>query len=260
VRTLPLRRGADRPLPTTLWYPADGEPGTDVHADVPPAAGRFPIVLFSHGLNSLPERHRGLATRWAAAGFVVAAPAYPYTAAGSPRFNRGDVRNQPADAWYVLRRVIALNTRPGDPLAGHLDTTRLAAAGHSAGGFTTAGLFTTGHDARLRAAIVIAAGGVAGAFAGPSAAVLFVHGDDDRVVPVETGLAAYARVTWPAAFLTLLGQGHGGYLTPGAPGFDQVLAATLDLLRWRLYGDTAARDRLPADGAADGIARLTSRL
>ena len=259
-RTLALQRGADRPLPTTIWYPAEGEPDGDTHTDAPPATGRFPVVLFSHGLDSLPERHRGLASRWAAAGFVVAAPAYPHTAAGVRRFDRADVRNQPADAWYVLQQVTGLDTDPGDPLAGRLDTARLAAAGHSAGGFTTAGLFTTGHDPRLRAAIVIAGGGMAGAFAGPPAAVLFVHGDADRVVPLETGQAAYARVRWPAAFLRLLGQGHGNYLIPGRPGFDQVVAATLDVLRWRLYGDATARDRLPADGTADGIARLTARL
>src|SRR5262245_59986577 len=41
VRHLDLNRGPGRPLPTTVWYPV-GE-------------GRFPIVLFSHGIDGQPE-------------------------------------------------------------------------------------------------------------------------------------------------------------------------------------------------------------
>ena len=212
------------------------------------AAGRFPVVIYSHGLGSRPELHAGLTTRWAAAGFVVAAPAYPHTRQGAAHFTRADVRNQPADA--LAADPVSGRPRPeprADPLAGHLDLTSVAAAGHSAGGFTTSGMFSEGHPARLRAGIVIAGGGLPGSFAGPAAPVLFVHGTADPVVPVTVGRAAYARTPGPAAFLSLLGQDHGAYLTPGHPGFAPVLATTTDFLRWTLYGDRAAGARLPAD-------------
>lgn len=247
VRTLALHRDA-RPLPVQLWYPAAGD-------EVAP--GRFPLVLFSHGLHSLPELHAPLTTRWAAAGFVVAAPAYPHTKRRAARFSRDDVRRQPADAWHVIDDVLRRDTAPGDPLAGHLDVTRIGAAGHSAGGFTTAGMFTASHSARLRAGIVIAAGAMPETtFAGPPAALLFVHGDADRTVSVARGRAGYQQVPWPKAFLTLPGQGHGEYLRPGRPGFDEVLRTTTDFLRATLYEDTAARRRIPAGAYRPGITRF----
>ncbi|MFG3599158.1 alpha/beta hydrolase family protein [Micromonospora chersina] len=268
VRHFVVDPDGSRPLPVTVWYPA--EPAAPAHAiqetagpvswpDVPVAAGRFPVVVYSHGLHSLPDLHAPLTTRWAAAGFVVAAPTYPRTSLRARDFTRADVRNQPADGWRLIRHLVRLDARPGDPLAGHLAVDRFAAAGHSAGGFTTAGMFTSGHSRRLRAGIVIAGGGLAGSFAGPVAPLLFVHGGADPIVPESVGRAAYARSLGPAAFLGLPGQGHGEYLTPGRPGFAQVLAATTDFLRWTLYDDRRARDRLPADAVLPGVTTLTTR-
>ncbi|KAB1900806.1 alpha/beta hydrolase, partial [Micromonospora sp. AMSO31t] len=68
----------------------------------------FPVVVHSHGLRSLPELHAPLTTRWAAAGFVVAAPAYPRTNLRSRNFTRADVRNQPADGWRLIRHLVRL--------------------------------------------------------------------------------------------------------------------------------------------------------
>ncbi|TQJ24884.1 platelet-activating factor acetylhydrolase isoform II [Micromonospora sp. A202] len=238
VRTLTFDPRSARPLPVTIWFPASADRV---------AAGRFPVVVYSHGLGSRPDLHAGLTTRWAAAGFVVAAPAYPHTWQGAAHFTRADVRNQPADAWRLIRHLGRLDRNREDPLAGHLDLTSVGAAGHSAGGFTTSGMFSEGHPARLRAGIVIAGGGLPGSFAGPVAPVLFVHGTADAVVPLTVGRAAYGRTPGPAAFLSLLGQDHGAYLTPGHPGFAPVLATTTDFLRWTLYGDKAAGARLPAD-------------
>ncbi|MCW3842718.1 alpha/beta hydrolase [Micromonospora yasonensis] len=264
VRQFVLDPGGPRPLPITVWYPM--EPAVPVPPDgpvvrpaVPVAAGRFPVVVYSHGLRSLPELHAPLTSRWAAAGFVVAAPTFPRTNLRAREFTRADVRNQPADGWRLIRHLVRLDTRPGDPLAGHLDVARIAAAGHSAGGFTTAGMFTSGHSARLRSGIVLAGGGLAGSFAGPVAPLLFVHGTADPVVPESVGRAAYARSLGPAAFLSLAGQGHGEYLAPGRPGFAQVLATTIDFLRWTLYDDRSALHRLRADAALPGVTAFTAR-
>lgn len=251
VRTLTVAPGSARPLPVTVWYPAVG-------GRVAP--GRFPVVLHSHGLRSLPAMHGALTTRWAAAGFVVAAPTYPHTNLRAARFSRHDVRHQPADAWRVIRHLARLDVTRGDPFAGHLDTGRLAASGHSAGGFTTAGMFSSGHPAALRVGIVIAGGGIAGSFAGPPASLLFVHGGADQVVPLSVGRAGYARTDWPRAFLTLVGQGHGEYLAPGRPGFEQVLATTIDLLRWRLYDDLTAGRRLALDATLTGVTTFDNHL
>ena len=263
VRLLALRRGRDRPLPTTVWYPAVGEPGGEASADIDVAAGRFPVVLFSHGLHGVPEQYHELITRWASAGFVVAAPKYPHTNRLAGRFDRGDVRYQPADAAYVVAEVLRLDTRAGDPFAGRLATGRACAAGHSAGGYTTSGMFRAGRDARLGCGIVISGAGLEsvggdGRFDGPAARLLFVHGDGDPTVSYARGRATYDRVPWPKAFLTLRGQDHGTFLTPGRLGFVQTLATTTDFLRWTLYGDAEALRRLPADGTLPGVAVFVS--
>ena len=95
----------------TIWFPA-------IARAAGAAAGPFPVVVYSHGLRSLPALHAGLTTRWAAAGFVVAAPAYPHTPRDAARFTRADVRNQPADAWRLVHRWPGSNADRDDPLAG----------------------------------------------------------------------------------------------------------------------------------------------
>ena len=166
-RTLDVVRDG-RVLEVTIWYPR--------------AARRFPLVLFSHGLGGLPSDYADLLSRWAAAGFVVAAPAYPKTSGNAVDRDPLDVINQPADASYVIDRVLALDKRAGDPLRGRLATDRVAAAGHSAGGITTVGLFTRGRDDRLDAGIVLAGSslGMGTSFSGTAAPQLFVHGERDR--------------------------------------------------------------------------------
>jgi fermentation-respiration switch protein FrsA (DUF1100 family) len=250
VRQLDLNRGADRPLPTTVWYPANG---------TVPAGGRFPLVVLSHGLGGSPRAYAPIGTHWAAAGFIVAAPAYPYTKQGAKEFQVADVINQPADASQVITDVLALDAKPGDPFHGHIDTSAVAATGHSAGGYTTAGMLAGRRDERVRAAIIVAGGSVAGSFTGPATPVLFAHGDADETVPYDIGRRAYQTVPWPKAFLTLVGRGHLEYLAPGRGGFDQLLATTTDFLRWSLYGDAAAGGRLAAD-AAGGSTRWESTL
>ncbi|GAB3078204.1 alpha/beta hydrolase family protein [Micromonospora schwarzwaldensis] len=233
--------------------------GPIVRARAPVAAGRFPVVVFSHGLRSLPALHAQLTTRWAAAGFVVAAPTYPRTNLRARAFTRDDVRNQPADARRLVGHLVRLGARPGDPLGAHLAVDRFAAAGHSAGGHTTLGMFVSGRPSPLRAGIVIAGGRPVAGRARPAVPMLFVHGAADRIVPESVGRAAYARCLGPAAFLSLPGQGHGEYLNPGRPGFTEVLATTTDFLRWTLYADRAALRRLPADATTPGVTTLTTR-
>ncbi|MEU8072021.1 alpha/beta hydrolase [Micromonospora sp. NPDC049151] len=235
------------------------ERGPQVRPGAPFAAGRFPVVLYSHGLRSLPALHAALTSRWAAAGFVVVAPTYPRTNQRARAYTRDDVRNQPADAWRLVRHLVRLGDRPGDPLGAHMAVDRFAAAGHSAGGHTTLGMFASGQPSPLRAGIVIAGGRMVAGLSRPLAPMLFVHGSADRIVPESIGRAAYARCLGPAAFLSLTGQGHGEYLTPGRTGFTQVLATTTDFLRWTLYADREALHRLPADATAPDTTTFTTR-
>ncbi|MBY8873479.1 dienelactone hydrolase family protein [Micromonospora sp. PLK6-60] len=261
VRELKLNRDGDRPLPVTLWYPARGEAGGDPERSVPAAAGRFPVVMFSHGLGGRPADYATLLTRWAAAGFVVAAPAFPHTRRGADG-NVLDVLNQPADVSYALTRVLALDGAAGDPLRGRLATDRVAATGHSAGGVTTIGLFTASRDDRLDAGVVFAGTGlgVGTAFAGAAAPQLFVHGEADEVVDYAAGKAVYDAVPWPKAMLSLTKGDHGRALLTDGAALRVVADTTVEFLRWTLYGDRAAKDRLPAEARRGNLATLDDNL
>jgi len=104
----------------------------------------------------------------------------------------------------VLTRVLALDTKAGDPLAGRLDRDHVAAAGHSGGGVTTIGMLSGTRDDRLSAAVVLAGRqALPGTFTGAAVPVLFVHGQLDQVVRYAAGVAAFKAVPWPKALLTL---------------------------------------------------------
>ncbi|MFG2037641.1 alpha/beta hydrolase family protein [Dactylosporangium sp. NPDC048998] len=227
----------------------------------PKAAGRFPLVLWSHGLHGSPEGYQGVTQKIAAAGFVVAAPAYPFTNDKADPFNQNDMANQPADASAVITEVLKLDTRAGSPLAGHIETSRVGAAGHSAGGYTTAGLLSGGtRDARLKGAIIVSGGSMGGKLSGAATPVLFVHGDADATVPYSSGRSLYDGCTWPKAFLTLLGGDHGASLWGSTPAATAVSRTMLDFFRYSLYGDSAARSRLRADATVSGAAKYDGTL
>jgi dienelactone hydrolase len=256
MRQVNLNRGPDRPLRTIVWYPAKGTAFGGVNSNATPANGRFPLVIFSHGLTSSPERMQGVTAKLAEAGFVVAAPAYPFTSHGAAPFNPGDMGNQPADASTVITDVLKLDTKAGDPLYGHLDPARVGAGGHSAGGYTTAGMLSgSSRDQRVKAAIIISGGWMGGQYSGPVTPVLFIHGDKDATVKYATGRAAYDKLSWPKAFVTIIGGDHASPVHNSA-----CVATMIDFLRWTLYGDAAAKSRLASDATVAGATQYESSL
>jgi dipeptidyl aminopeptidase/acylaminoacyl peptidase len=227
---LELSRGADRPLPTTIWYPTTG--------------GRFALILFSHGLTATPAEYEDLIKSWAEAGFAVAAPTYPHTAGGVSDYNPLDVVNQPADAGYVITEL--LKRYPDQ-----IDSDRIAAAGHSAGGVTTLGMFTGTRDARLKAAVVLAGRQlVTTPLTGAATPFLFVHGKRDDTVAIADARAVYNAMTWPKAFLTVT---DGNHVATDAE-LPVIARTSTDFWRWSLYGDEPSRARLRPDATAGGLA------
>jgi predicted dienelactone hydrolase len=132
-------------IEATLWYPSSGSEAS--HAFGPytvqavvggaPAAGRFPLVLVSHGTGGTRLNHHVLATALARAGFVVAALTHPGD-------NYRD-RSMIADARYWFERPRQL-TRLLDALLAdpawkdRIDAARIGAIGHSAGGYSVLAL------------------------------------------------------------------------------------------------------------------------
>jgi predicted dienelactone hydrolase len=101
--------------------------------DAAPAPGRFPLLIFSHGMSSLPELYLWLFEGLAARGFVVAGVAHP-------RDNYNDKSGSFGDAELVerTRHVTALidGMLSDTLLASNIDASKIGIVGHSAGGYT----------------------------------------------------------------------------------------------------------------------------
>ena len=243
-----------RQLTTRIWYPASGQPGGDPVPDAPIADGVFPVVEWSHGLGGTPEVYLAEILPLAAAGFVVPAPVFPTTSEGTEG-NIQDVYNgnQSKDVSQVITNTLALNDAADDPFAGHLDTSvGVGVAGHSLGGMTTHGLLTAWPDPRVTAAVPVACVDMGDPSGEVQAHTLFIHGDQDQVCQYALARQAYEELDAPKAFLTHLGQGHDEYVWDNGSTYPQTRDTLVDWMRWALYQDTAARDRLAEDATTDG--------
>ena len=88
-------------------------------------------MLFAHGYDVTPDFYAPLLERWAAAGYVVAAPMFPILSGTRGGASHVDYEKTWGDASFVISQVA--RPRAPDPLAGLVDPTRIAAAGHSDG-------------------------------------------------------------------------------------------------------------------------------
>ena len=133
-------------LDVTVWYPAatGGTPvvlgesvffqGTAAQRDAPISAGKFPLILLSHGagLAGNPDAVSWIATPLARQGFVVAAPTHP----GNSGQNRSAAETmkiwlRPADLTETLN---AMEQTPA--FKEHLDPGKVGVLGLSLGGNT----------------------------------------------------------------------------------------------------------------------------
>ncbi|MGS2648271.1 RICIN domain-containing protein [Streptosporangium sp. G12] len=236
VRRYDWTRGS-RPCTTYVYYPATGTPGGNPVTNASVANGVFPVYNFTHGFQSSPQNSLFIIRALAAAGFIVPAPHFNH--------NFTDVRNGETskDVSQVLTQTLALNA--SGPLAGHIDIgIGVGVSGHSLGGMITHGLLTSWPDSRIVSANPQSCEDMGNPAASVSAKVLFVHGDRDSTTQYASARQAYTEMTWPKAFLTFVGGSHTSFWSD-----NRFPNTVVDWARWTMYGDTAARDRLPADAA-----------
>jgi predicted dienelactone hydrolase len=154
--TLP-GKNTDRPVHVSIWYPtaSDAAPvllgetpafiGQPVIRDAEPVPGPHPLVVLSHGYGGSWRNLAWLAADLVHAGYVVAAPDHP----GTTTF---DMRK--SDAVELWRRPGDLS-RTIDALLDNADLTggvasdRIAAIGHSLGGWTVVELAGGRFDAAV---------------------------------------------------------------------------------------------------------------
>jgi len=247
--------GSDsRTLPTRILSPTAGQAGRP-----------WPLLVFAHGSGGLGSGYDVLLRAWAAAGYVVAAPAFPIDRDDSePSAWTLDLPKLPGDMTFVINEVLRLNADASSPLRGAVDPTRIGVAGHSMGGMTTLAVAgnTCCHDARIKAAVVLAGRETpfgSGVFwSRIITPILLVHGDADYNVVYADGRRAYANAPPPRFLLTVIGGDHG---TPYRGAVDDpqgrvVTDATLHFLDHYLHGAADGLARLQARANAPGLAKL----
>lgn len=191
---------------------ADGERLTALYQ--PPSAGK-PVVLFFHGNADLIRNYAFLARAFQERGYGFLAPAFR----GYPGST-----GSPSEAGLIEDGLTAHSW-----LSQHAPASPIAILGRSLG--TGVAVSTAAKRKVSALALVSAYDSIANVaseaypylpvkllirdpmnsdqlIGGVSAPKLFIHGDQDSVIPIERGQALYASASETKAFLVLKGIGH----------------------------------------------------
>jgi len=165
------------------------------------AHGPYPVVVFVHGTAGFRTQSLAHMEHWASRGFVVIAADHPGLYLGDA-LDFNFTSDLPGDTQKILA---ALPIPEGDLafLAGHLDTTRIGLAGHSAGGN---GIAKLGGEPGVRVIIPLAAGGVE-----PSATLestLVMGGVLDKVVAYDKQIEGFAASSPKKRLVGVASTGH----------------------------------------------------
>ncbi|MWK57050.1 prolyl oligopeptidase family serine peptidase [Pseudomonas otitidis] len=255
-------------LSAVAFYPARGEPKSSdlgfyhvaAGEDAPMAAGRFPLVLLSHGNGGSPLAHHDLATALARRGFVVLAVLHT----GDNYKDQSRTGTLSNLYGRPLQLSAAIDAAESDALlAGGLDTERVGVIGYSAGSETALILAgaqpdpdrlraycqqqpadhdtcgTQGElvpdrddldpfaDERVSAVMLMAPPGVLFGRKGlepVQVPVLLYSGEEDRVVPLEQNARALLRkLPNPPDFRLVPGAGHFVFMAPCSEEMDAMV-------------------------------------
>ena len=261
------------PADFSLTYPSGGVRG------VPMAAGRFPLVVFSHGYAGFRDQSSFLTAWLASWGFVVAAPDQHSrditTVLNLNTPPPGKKTTDVGDLRATITKMSIKNATSGKRFSGHIDLTKVAAVGHSAGAAAVEALAAV--DPRVDTFVSMAGASVGafgeskgGAFTKlPKVPGMIMAATDDGVVGSASLVTAYGKLNEPKRFVTVggghhafsdiceIGAGEGGLVAVaeliGIPVSDQLKALGLGrVLPARpaahrgLAGDPADRRRAAA--------------
>lgn len=202
------------PLPAAL---ADIVPATynttvstSAWTDVPGAPDhRFPVVLFSHGFGASRLYYSKLLTGISSWGFVVVSADYLERGLVAQAENKTSGDTSALDRSVMLGSLSAVeeaSNSSSSVLHGLVDTSKVAAVGHSAGGTTA---FDVLGDPRVATAIGWAPVGPTGAPVDKP--VVIIGGLDDIALTPSILKSEYQRFPGPTTWVEVGGAGHDTY-------------------------------------------------
>lgn len=261
-------RNRSRTLVTYVRYPArGGSSGSDL-AGAPAAStgGPYPLIVFAHGFDVMPDTYQQLMRAWTRAGYVVAAPVLPFSNAAAPGgATRSDIPNQPQDLRFVASRLAAASAARGDPFSGLIDPRRIGVSGQSDGGDTALAVAygQRNREPGVRAVVVLSGAELQGldtlTFTPDTPPLLAVQGTADSVNPPAATTEYFDAVRRPKYLLSLLGAEHLAPFSYEQPHLRIVERVTLAFFDAKLKGERSASARLLAAGHVPNRATLLAQ-
>jgi predicted dienelactone hydrolase len=253
-----------RQLITSVRYPAVGTPNGKENSHAIPAQGPFPLIVFSQGYNTNDSAYAWLMDKWTSAGYVVAAPTYPFTAptsSGGP--NETDIVNHPADLRFVISTLLK-NSGQTAAVRRLFNPSKIAVIGQSDGGDVSLAVVANSccRIKTVKAAVILSGAELArfggSYFSGGSVPLLAVQGSADTINPPGCSKQFYDQAPQPKYYLDLIGASHlSPYTLPGSDR-STVAAATAAFLDRYLKGRQSAATTLKHSGTVAGVAALTN--
>lgn len=179
----------------------------DAYSGVPAATGRFPVVTFSHGFGGYPEQSTFLTAHLASWGIIVVAPEQlrrDLSAVVLGKASAFEPKTDVAEQLAALAYLRHLDTTAGSILFGHVDSSKVAALGHSAGG--GAAVLLAAADPAVLGWIALA--GVPATPPSRPVPALLLSGSADKTVPTSVVRQFYATLRGTKELVVVDGYGH----------------------------------------------------
>lgn len=204
VEWLPEQLKEMLPEGASVTYPSGGVRG------VPVAAGKFPLVVFSHGYAGFRTQSSELTAAIASWGFVVASPDHPSRNLTKVLFGPPGTTTDLQDLDATITLMGRKATNANSAFRRHLDLTHVGVVGHSAGGRAVENLAAA--DKRVDTFV-----GMAGASVGaldeeapkvPRVPGLLLAATADGIVGLDRMDQAYDAMRKPKRIVYFGGFGH----------------------------------------------------
>ena len=166
------------------------------------------MIVLAHGASGAPDRFTDLATAWADAGYVVAAPRFPLTNEAVRPPVIAEFAEQGRDVQFVVDAILERSAAADGELAGRVDPERIGLYGLSLGSLSVWSAVGEPAGARIDALIQSDGTTLAADIGAVPFPVFVAHSDTDPIFPYADVVALYDELPGPKYLLTLPGAAH----------------------------------------------------